>query len=67
MSDSMQARGLRFSHGTRALIDDVSINLQPGEMISLIGPNGAGKSTLLRLLTGFLMPEAGECWLGDRP
>ena len=67
MSDSMQARGLRFSHGTRALIDDVSINLQTGEMISLIGPNGAGKSTLLRLLTGFLMPEAGECWLGDRP
>ncbi|AIR85054.1 heme ABC transporter ATP-binding protein [Pantoea rwandensis] len=67
MSDSMQARGLRFSHGTRALIDDVSITLQPGEMIALIGPNGAGKSTLLRLLTGFLAPEAGECWLGDRP
>lgn len=66
MSDSMQARGLRFSHGTRALIDDVSITLQPGEMISLIGPNGAGKSTLLRLLTGFLTPESGECWLGDR-
>ncbi|MRS19630.1 heme ABC transporter ATP-binding protein [Enterobacteriaceae bacterium RIT692] len=67
MSDCMQARGLRFSHGSRALIDDVSLTLQPGEMIALIGPNGAGKSTLLRLLTGFLTPEAGECWLGDRP
>lgn len=67
MSDCMQARGLRFSHGSRALIDDVSLTLQPGEMIALIGPNGAGKSTLLRLLTGFLTPQAGECWLGDRP
>ncbi|ALV91108.1 MULTISPECIES: heme ABC transporter ATP-binding protein [Pantoea] len=67
MSDSMQARGLRFSHGARALIDDVSVTFAPGEMIALIGPNGAGKSTLLRLLTGFLTPDTGECWLGDRP
>ena len=67
MSECMQARGLRFCHGARALIDDVSVTLQPGEMVSLIGPNGAGKSTLLRLLTGFLTPQAGECWLGDRP
>lgn len=66
MSDAMQARGLRFSHGARALIDDVSVTFEPGEMITLIGPNGAGKSTLLRLLTGFLTPDAGECWLGDR-
>ena len=67
MSDAMQARGLRFGHGSRALIDDVSVTFEPGEMIALIGPNGAGKSTLLRLLTGFLTPDAGECWLGDRP
>ncbi|MDR7344159.1 iron complex transport system ATP-binding protein [Pantoea alhagi] len=67
MSDSLRVRGLRFNHGTRALIDDVSITLPSGEMIALIGPNGAGKSTLLRLLTGFLTPAAGECWLGERP
>ncbi|MBP2194948.1 heme ABC transporter ATP-binding protein [Pantoea cypripedii] len=67
MSDRMQARGLRFSHGTRALIDNVSVTLEPGEMVALIGPNGAGKSTLLRLLTGFLTPDAGDCWLGEQP
>lgn len=67
MSDCLKARGLRFSHGSRALIDDISMTLQPGEMVTLIGPNGAGKSTLLRLLTGFLTPETGECWLDNRP
>ncbi|MDE1190324.1 MAG: heme ABC transporter ATP-binding protein [Pantoea sp.] len=67
MSDRMQARGLRFSHGARALIDNVSVTLEPGEMVALIGPNGAGKSTLLRLLTGFLTPDAGDCWLGEQP
>ncbi len=67
MSECLQARGLRFCHGARALVDDVSVTLPPGEMVALIGPNGAGKSTLLRLLTGFLSPAAGECWLGDRP
>lgn len=67
MRDAMQARGLCFRQGARTLIDDVSLTLPPGEMIALIGPNGAGKSTLLRLLTGFLTPQAGECWLGDRP
>lgn len=67
MRDTMQAHNLHFSHGATALIDDVSLTLQPGEMVALIGPNGAGKSTLMRLLTGFLTPDAGECWLGDRP
>lgn len=67
MRDAMQARGLCFSHGARALIQNVSLTLPPGEMVTLIGPNGAGKSTLLRLLTGFLTPDTGECWLGDRP
>lgn len=67
MTDRLQASGLHFSYGKRALIDNLDLTLEPGEMVALIGPNGAGKSTLLRMLTGFLTPQRGECRLGDRP
>lgn len=63
----LTARELRYSLGTRRLINDVSLSLAGGEMVAIIGPNGAGKSTLLRLLTGYLTPDCGECRLLDRP
>lgn len=67
MADVLTASGLSYLLGTRWLIDDISLTLRPGELVSLIGPNGAGKSTLLRLLTGFLTPQRGSCVLNDQP
>lgn len=66
MTAGFSAANLRLSIGSRHVIDDVSLSLARGEMVALIGPNGAGKSTLLRLLTGFLPPTAGACWLEER-
>ncbi|WP_047606038.1 heme ABC transporter ATP-binding protein [Rahnella aquatilis] len=69
MSDftsSMVAENLTYSVNGRRLIDDVSLSLQSGEMVALIGPNGAGKSTLMRMLTGYLMPQAGQISLQGR-
>lgn len=43
-----------------AAVDGVSLTIEPGEMVGYIGPNGAGKSTTLKMLTGVLMPTAGE-------
>ncbi|WP_459176515.1 heme ABC transporter ATP-binding protein [Ewingella americana] len=60
---ALLAEGLQFSVGHRRLIDDVSLKLNSGEVVTLIGPNGAGKSTLLRLLTGYLQPDQGRCEL----
>ncbi len=57
---ALEARGLRFSYGRQAVIDDVSLSCAPGELVGVIGPNGSGKSTLLRLLSGVLRPAAGE-------
>ncbi len=41
-------------------VDDVSFDVREGEIVSIIGPNGAGKTTLFNLLTGQLVPNAGE-------
>ena len=67
MPEALIADGLRYRVGQRWLIDDVSLSLQAGELVSLIGPNGAGKSTLLRLLTGFLSTPHGSCTLNGVP
>jgi ABC-2 type transport system ATP-binding protein len=41
-------------------LEDLSLDLEPGQIMGLVGPNGAGKSTTIRLMTGLLAPDAGE-------
>ncbi|MBF0186761.1 MAG: ATP-binding cassette domain-containing protein [Magnetococcales bacterium] len=45
---------------SRPALDDLSLRLEPGRIITLTGPSGSGKSTLLRLLLGFYQPDGGE-------
>jgi NitT/TauT family transport system ATP-binding protein len=47
-------------------VNDVSLNVQPGEFVSLIGPSGCGKSTLLNIVAGFMKPTSGEALLDGR-
>ncbi len=49
----------RYGDGTLALVE-VSLTVEPGEMVGLLGPSGAGKTTLLRLFYGALRPSAGR-------
>jgi len=51
--------------GIRALAD-VQIELPSSGITAIIGPNGAGKTTLLNVLTGFVRPDRGSCFLGER-
>jgi len=44
-------------------VDDISFNIQPGELAGHIGPNGAGKSTTLKMLTGLLVLTKGELFV----
>jgi polar amino acid transport system ATP-binding protein len=50
---------LSASYGTAPVLQDVSLSVERGEIVSIIGPSGSGKSTLLRVLTGLLKPHAG--------
>ena len=53
--------------GHTEALDDISLNIAPGEFVCLVGPSGSGKSTLLRILAGLIRPEAGRIWLDGQP
>ena len=56
----ISASNLTVRRGGRAILDEVSFDLEDGAFVAVIGANGAGKSTLLSVLAGLLKPEAGE-------
>lgn len=58
--------GLVKQFSGRTVVDDVSIELGPGEVVGLLGPNGAGKTTTFRMTVGLLRPTMGNIWfLGE--
>jgi len=52
--------------GGRPLVKQVSLNLNPGEVVGLLGPNGAGKTTTFNLVTGLLRPDSGQVQMDGR-
>ena len=56
----VELRHATMRFGRVTAIDDVSLSVRPGEIVTLIGPNGAGKSTVVRLVLGLIKPTRGE-------
>src|SRR6202166_5222774 len=63
---SVDLRGLTKRFGSLAVVDDVSLRIDHGQLVCLLGPSGCGKTTTLRLMAGFLEPSDGEIHVGDR-
>src|SRR5436305_8356911 len=56
----LEVEGLVKYYGRRAVVDGVSFEVNPGEVVGLLGPNGAGKTTSFRMATGQITPNGGD-------
>jgi iron(III) transport system ATP-binding protein len=65
---AVSVRGVvkEFSARDARAVDEVSFDVDDGELLVLLGPSGCGKTTTLRMIAGLEEPDAGEVWLGDR-
>lgn len=63
MQPIIQAEQVSFSYGKQAVLKDINLTINPGEIIGLIGKNGAGKTTLLNLLLGIRAKNSGHLTL----
>jgi iron complex transport system ATP-binding protein len=62
---NLKVIGIEFSYNHHSILDGVSFDLSPGEILGVLGVNGAGKSTLLKCINGILKPRAGSILLND--
>ncbi|MEE9269129.1 MAG: LPS export ABC transporter ATP-binding protein [Candidatus Krumholzibacteria bacterium] len=53
------------NYGKRRVVNEVSIRVNPGEIVGLLGPNGAGKTTTFYMIVGMIRPSSGRIYLGD--
>jgi branched-chain amino acid transport system ATP-binding protein len=59
----LSVRGLEKRFGAVVAADALSIDIAPGQKVSLIGANGAGKTTFVNMVTGYMKPDRGSIWL----
>lgn len=61
----LRTEGLVKRYGQRTVANNVSIQVEQGEIVGLLGPNGAGKTTTFYMTTGLIVPNAGKIFLND--
>lgn len=60
----LEVRNVDKRFGATEVLKNISLNISPGEFLTLLGESGSGKTTLLRLIAGFEQPSSGEIWMG---
>ncbi|MBY0515061.1 MAG: ABC transporter ATP-binding protein [Gemmataceae bacterium] len=60
---AIHVQNLTKNYGPVLAVDDISFQVQPGELVGFLGPNGAGKSTTMKILTTYLPASSGYVWL----
>lgn len=64
--EKLTATHVTVSYGNEKIIDDISIELNKGELVCLLGVSGAGKTTLFNVISGLLLPDSGKVLLDGR-
>ncbi len=67
MKNAIELRDVRLALGGRVVLDNIGLEVGPGEFIGVLGPNGAGKTTLMRAILGLVKPNRGEVRVLGRP
>ena len=57
---SITVNNLTKIYGEQKAVDNISFSINQGEIVGFLGPNGAGKSTTMKMITGYLVPDAGD-------
>jgi ABC-type Fe3+/spermidine/putrescine transport system ATPase subunit len=63
---TLSLRNLTRRFGAHTAVDDVSLDVAPGELVALVGASGSGKTTTLRIAAGYEHPDSGSVLIGDR-
>jgi ABC-type Fe3+/spermidine/putrescine transport system ATPase subunit len=66
MSDRLVLDGITHRYGSVLALDEISLAIAEGELVTLLGPSGCGKTTLLRIVGGFIRPDVGRVLLEGR-
>ncbi|MDE3076748.1 MAG: ABC transporter ATP-binding protein [Chloroflexota bacterium] len=65
--ETVQLRDLYRAYGQVVAVDHISLDVAPGEFLTLLGPSGSGKTTTLMMIAGFVSPDGGQILVGGRP
>lgn len=63
---SIKVQNITKLYGEQKALDDLSFEINSGEIVGFLGPNGAGKSTLMKIMTGFIPPNHGDVFINNR-
>jgi len=62
----LKIQGLNFRYNDRLVLEDINLEVEEGEILTLLGPNGSGKTTLLRCIVRILNPERGCIFINEK-
>ena len=63
----MSVRNLVQGYGSKTILDDISFDVDTGEVLALLGPNGSGKSTLIKTICNIMEPRSGQILIDETP
>ena len=63
----MSVRNLVQGYGSKTILDDISFDVDTGEVLALLGPNGSGKSTLIKTICNIMAPRSGQILIDETP